>query len=137
MAVVMGVGVVVVMAPAMVMAMVAIRVMAMVAIPVMVALAMAAIQAPMVLLVMHPRWLHRHNQHHRVLASNPARNPDEPAQGCVGSSLLNELTYLHQQAIKIRIENALPDYLFNDNFLFASGFVNADDSSLREPAYAG
>ena len=52
MAVVMGVGAV--MAPAMV--------MAMVAIPVMVALAMAAIQAPMVLLVMPPRRLHPHTQ---------------------------------------------------------------------------
>jgi len=44
-------------------------------------------------------------------------------------------TYLHQQTIKVRFENALPDYLFNDNFLFASGFVNADNSSLRGLAY--
>ena len=133
MAVVMGV--VVVTGVAMVMAMAAIRVTAMAAIPVM-----AAIQAPMVLLFMHPRWLHRHNQHHRVPASNPARNPDEPAQGCVGSSLFNKPTCLHQHAIKVRLEKALPDYLFNDNVKFASVFVNADDSVdsvLRGPAYAG
>jgi hypothetical protein len=54
--------------------MVAIPVMAMVAIPVMVvlamAVAMAAIQAPMVLLVMPPRRLHPHNQPHQPVASN-------------------------------------------------------------------
>ena len=126
MAVVMGVDVV--MAPAMA--------MAMVAIPVMVALAMAAIQAPMVLLVMPPRRLHPHNQPHQPVASNPTRNPDEPAQVGVSSSLLNELTDLLQQALKIRFENALPDYLFNNNFPFTSGFVNADDSGLRGLAYA-
>ena len=48
----------------------------------------------------------------------------------------NELTYLHQQAIKVRFENAFPDYLFNDDFLFTSGFVNADGSSVRGLAYA-
>jgi hypothetical protein len=65
-------------------------VLAMVAIQApMVLLAMVAIQAPMVLLLMLPRRLHPHNQQHRVLASNPARNPDELAQGGVGSSLVN------------------------------------------------
>jgi hypothetical protein len=32
-------------------------------------------------------------------------------------------------------EDALPDYLFNDNSLFTSGFVNADNSSLLGLAY--
>ena len=60
--------------------------MAMAAIRVGVVLVMAAILAPMALrMVMLPRRLLLHNQQHRVLASNLARNPDEPAQGCVGS----------------------------------------------------
>jgi hypothetical protein len=102
------------------------------------ALAVAvAIQAPMVRrMVALPRRLRTHNRQHLLLASNLTRNPDEPAQICVSSSLLNELTDLHQQAFKIRFENALPDYLFNNNFPFTSGFVNADDSGLRGLAYA-
>jgi hypothetical protein len=104
----------------------------------MVVLAMAvAIQAPMVRrMVTLPRRLHPHNRQHLLLPSNLTRIPDEPAQGCVSPSLLNELTYLHQQAIKVRFENAFPDYLFNDDFLFTSGFVNADGSSVRGLAYA-
>jgi hypothetical protein len=47
----------------------------------------AAIQAPMVLrMVMLPRQLHP--PQHQQLASNPARNPDKPAQRCVGSFLI-------------------------------------------------
>jgi hypothetical protein len=76
------------MVEAMAMAMVAIPAMAM-AIP---AMAMVAIPAPMVLrMVMLPLRLLLHNQQHRLLASNLARNPDEPAQGCVGSFLFNDL----------------------------------------------
>ena len=90
---VMGVVVVMVMVMVTVMAMVmaAIPAMAMVAIRVAgVVLAMAVILAPMALrMVMLPRLLLLHNQQHRVLASNLARNPNEPAQGCVGSFLFN------------------------------------------------
>jgi hypothetical protein len=87
----MGVGVVVVMVTVMAMVMAAIPAMAMVAIRVVgVVLVMAAILAPMALrMVMLPLRLLLHNQQHRVLASNLARNPDGPAQGCVGSFLLN------------------------------------------------
>jgi hypothetical protein len=41
-----------------------------------------------------PRRLHPYNQQHPSLPGNLTRHPDEPAQGCVSSSLLNELTYL-------------------------------------------
>jgi hypothetical protein len=84
-----------------------------------------------------PRRLHPHNRPHLTITSNLTRNQDEPAQIGVGSSLLNESTCLHQHAIKVRLEKALPDYRFNDNVKFASAFVNADDSVLRGPAYAG
>ena len=81
-AVVMGVVVVVVMVTVLAMVMAAIPAMAM-AIP---AMAMVAILAPKALrMVMLPLRLLLHNQQHRVLASNLERNPDEPAQGCVGS----------------------------------------------------
>jgi hypothetical protein len=58
----------------------------------------AAILAAMVLLLRMvmlplPRELHPHNQQ---VASNPARNPDEPAQGRAGSFLFNEFTCFHQ-----------------------------------------
>jgi hypothetical protein len=77
----------------MAMVMAAIPAMAMVAIRVVgVVLDMAGILAPMVLrMVMLPLRLLLHNQQHRLLASNLARNPDEPAQGCVGSFLFNDL----------------------------------------------
>src|SRR5512147_247740 len=133
-------GVGVVMAPAMATVAIPPMVAMVVALPAlpMVVLAMAvAIQVPMARrMVTLPRRLHPHNRQHLLLPSNLTGNPDGPAQGCVSSSLLNELTYPHQQAIKVRFENAFPDYLFNDNFLFTAGFDNADDSSLRGLAYA-
>jgi len=79
----------VVMVEAMAMAMV-IPAMAMV-IP---AMAMVAIPASMVLLSMLLRRLHPRNPQHRVLASNLVRNPDEPAQGCVGSFLFNSSPWI-------------------------------------------
>jgi hypothetical protein len=65
---------------------------------------MAAILAPGALrMVTLPRRPHQHDQQHPVVASNPAGNPDEPAQGCVGSFLFNGSTCFHQQSMSLNM----------------------------------
>ena len=85
------------MALAMVMVALAMVDLAMVVLAMVVLATAAAILAPMVLrMVMLPLRLHPYNQQHRLVTSNPASNPVEPAQGCVGSfsPLIHQFEYV-------------------------------------------
>ena len=82
---------------AMVMVALAMVDLAMVVLAMVVLATAAAILAPMVLrMVMLPLRLHPYNQQHRLVTSNPASNPVEPAQGCVGSfsPLIHQFEYV-------------------------------------------
>jgi hypothetical protein len=70
-----------------------------------VRMVMAAIPAPMVhRMVTLPRWPHLHNQPHPKLASNPARDTDNPAQGCAGLLFIGAIcliTTLQDKRVRI------------------------------------